>query len=255
MTSRALVNGKVWVGNAARSMAEAVAIEGGRISAVGSTNDVLDRAGPDAEVLDLGGRFVSPGFQDAHVHPVNGGLQTIRCDLGSASGGPEALEMIAAYVTANPHLDFVQGGGWRYPWFEGGNPSAAALDAVTGTKPAYLVVADGHSGWANSAALAKAGVTATTPDPSDGRIERLADGSPQGTLHEGAMNLVEAVVPAASSSEMKAGLLAGQEVLFSMGVTAWHDAWVTPSIHHAYRDTAMGDELKASVRGAIWWDR
>ena len=250
---KALINGSVWLGNRARSMAQAVAFDGGQIVAVGSTAEIAEMAGSD--VIDMEGRFLLPGFQDAHVHPMHGGLQRLQCDLSGCANAEEALATIADYVAANPKIEFIQGGGWMYPWFEGGNPSAAALDAVTGGRPAYLVVADGHSGWANSAALALAGLDASSSDPVDGRIERLGDGSPQGTLHEGAMNLVEAVTPDATAADIQAGLMAGQEALFSFGITAWQDAWVTSEIHQAYRSLAQSGDLLASVRGALWWDR
>lgn len=255
MKTRCFVNGSVWVGNAARSRAEAIAVEGDRILVVGSSTDVLDRAGPGSEVVDLGGRFLCPGFQDAHVHPVQGGLQTLACDLSGAHDRQSAVAHIAEYVAAHPDIEFVLGAGWLYPWFEGGNPSAADLDAVTAGKPAYLIGADGHSGWANTAALAIAGIDASTADPSDGRIERRSDGGPQGTLHEGAMELVERVAPDPTPVQLRAGLLAGQQTLFAAGVTAWQDAWVSEATHEAYLALAGSGELKASVRGAVWWDR
>lgn len=251
----AFINGSVWLGNRARSMTEAVLIDGDRIVTTGPTSQIRELAGAGAETTDLSGRFLMSGFQDAHVHPMHGGLQRLQCDLSGCNNADEALATIAEYVKSNPDVEFIQGGGWSYPWFEGGNPSALALDSVTGGLPTYLVVADGHSGWANTAALGLAGLTAGSPDPDDGRIQRLADGTAQGTLHEGAMNLVEAIMPEPTAADVKAGILAGQQALFEVGVTAWQDAWVTPAIHDAYRLVAESGELQASVRGAIWWDR
>ncbi len=252
---KAFVNGSVWLGGPAGSRAGAVAIAGERIVAVGSTRDVLDVAGTGVEIIDLQHRFMSPGFQDAHVHPVYGGLQGLQCDLSGSDSAAQALQAVAAYADSHPDVPFIQGGGWLYPWFEGGNPSASALDEVTRDRPAYLVVADGHSGWANSAALKLADVTSSTPDPSDGRIERNPDGTPQGTLHEGAMNLIERIVPPPSPAEAAAALLDAQRTLFEAGVTSWQDAWVTREIHELYRSLAQSGELKASVRGALRWDR
>ncbi|MBT8199795.1 MAG: amidohydrolase [Acidimicrobiia bacterium] len=252
---KALVNGSVWVGGNPGVRSEAIGISGERIVAVGTSADVVEGMGPGVEVMDLEKRFVSAGFQDAHVHPADGGMQRMQCDLSGCTSAKEALAAIAAYVAGHPEVEFVQGGGWLYPWFEGGNPEAHALDAVTGGVPTYLTVADGHSGWANQAALRLAGIQSSTPDPSDGRIVRNEDGSPQGTLHEGAMALVERIVPSPSPDELREGLLAGQSALFEVGVTSWQDAWVNAEIHELYRSLAISGELRASVRGALWWDR
>ncbi len=252
---KAFVNGTVWTGGAPGARCEAIGISGERIVAVGTTADVIERMGSEVEIIDLERRFVSAGFQDAHVHPVHGGMQRLQCDLSGCASAEEALAAIAAYVAAHPEDEFIQGGGWLYPWFKGGNPEAATLDAVTGGVPAYFTVADGHSGWANRAALRLAGVERSTPDPPDGRIVRNEDGSPQGTLHEGAMSLVERIVPSPTPEALRAGLLAGQSALFEVGVTSWQDAWVTEEIHELYRSLARSGDLKASVRAALWWDR
>ena len=108
----------------------------------------------------------------------------LSCDLSESRDGASALEQIAAYAAAHPDETWMRGAGWRFPWFEGGMPSAALLDSVIPDRPAYFRVADGHAGWANSAALVAAGIDAGTPEPRFGRIERLADGRPQGTLQE-----------------------------------------------------------------------
>jgi predicted amidohydrolase YtcJ len=141
--------------------------------------------------------------------------------------------------------------------FPGGCPSAAALDglAVIAGRPVYLPNRDHHSAWVNSAALRLAGITADTPDPSDGRIERGRDGAPSGALHEGAMDLVERLIPAASEADLRNGLLVGQAYLHSLGITAWQDAWVTPTQFDTYADVASSGELTARVVGCQWWDR
>lgn len=215
----------------------------------------MDLIGPRTEVVDLAGRMLLPGFQDAHVHPAIGGRYLTRCDLLPVADAGQAGAVIRAYAEARPDVPWILGGGWSYSWFEGGTPSAAMLDELTGDRPAYLVVRDGHSGWANSAALRAAGIDARTPDPVDGRIERLPGGEPQGSLHEGAMDLVERVLPEEGHDDLVAALTLGQEHLLSLGITAWQDAWVEAPLHAAYRTLAGRGELLASVRGALWWDR
>lgn len=249
-----LVNGKVFVADGARSWARAVAVEGGRIVAVGNEADVAPfTAG--AEVVDLAGRLLTPGFTDAHVHPHHGGHNLLGCNLLDASGSDEALRIVSEYAASRPPGAWVRGGGWSQAWFPDGCPSATELDAVVGDRPAFLGNCDGHGGWANSAALRLAGIDAGTPDPSDGRIERLDDGSPQGTLHEGAVALVEAVMPVPTAVEEEAALLAGQRHLLSFGITGWMDAWVDEPLHRAYRAVAGRGELVGSTLGALWWDR
>lgn len=246
-------NGPIFVGNAARTWARAAAVSDGKIVAVGSDQDVRAGAGPGAVEIDLDGHLLTAGFQDAHVHPMMGGLARMQCNLEEVRNLDAALEVIAEHARRATD-GWLLGGGWNYYWFEGGNPPATLLDAIT-DRPVYLGGADGHSGWANSAALDLAGITATTPDPADGRIERLADGTPQGTLHEGAMDLMERAAPQPGPAEVRAALLEGQRFLISLGITAWQDAWVTGPVHEAYKSLAESGDLKAAVRGALWWDR
>jgi predicted amidohydrolase YtcJ len=226
----------------------------GVIVAVGDEGTVREVVGPRPEVIDLDGRMLTPGFQDAHIHPVMGGLIRMRCDLESATDAPSAAALVGRYSREHPGDPWIRGGGWKYDWFEGGNPTAAALDAVT-DRPVYLVVADGHSAWANSLALEMAGITADTPDPADGVIVRTDDGSPAGTLHEGAMDLVERIVPPTGAADREQALLASQSYLLGLGITAWQDAWVTSGIDAAYRRLAADGRLLVRVRGALWWDR
>jgi predicted amidohydrolase YtcJ len=248
------VNGPVFGADTVGATARAVAIGGGRIVAVGGEREVTGLVRPGTEVVDLAGRMLLPGFQDAHVHPQMGGLYLLRCDLLNVAGASDALRAIAAYAADHPE-GWIRGGGWKYEWFEHGTPPAVELDRMTGDRPAYLRVSDGHSAWVNGAALRAAGIDASTPDPPDGRIERLADGSPQGTLHEGAMRLVERVMPPESAEDLERALLTGGRHLVELGITAWHDAWVGPELHEAYRSLAGRGELSGTARAALWWDR
>lgn len=247
-------NGPVFVADAARRWARAVAVRDGRIVAVGTDESVRAAIGPGAETVDLDGRMLVPGFQDAHVHPTMGGLTRLRCNLEDAKNLAEALATIVQYVHDHPDAEWIVGGGWNYPWFKGGNPPASLLDEIT-DKPVHLIGADGHSSWVNSTALRLARIDAETPDPPDGRIERSTDGSPVGTLHEGAMRLVEDIAPSESMDDLVAGLLEGQRYLHSVGVTAWQDAWIEPAVHATYRRAANSGDLVSLVRGALWWDR
>ena len=240
----------------------AVAVRGGRVVAVGAhgDRDVRDAAGPGCEVIDLNGRALLPGFQDAHVHPAFAGLTMVRCNLIGAQSLDEALARIARYIAGHPDAEWIAGSGWRMEWFASGTPSRQLLDQHTGGRPAFLVNRDVHGAWANTRALELAGIGPGTPDPPDGRIEREADGGPQGTLHEGAATLVGRHVPAASLEEKVQGLLLAQQHLHARGITAWQDAIVgdylgNPDPLPAYLAAAQAGKLTARVRGALWWDR
>ncbi len=244
------------------SPASSVAVAGGRIAAVGPAADprIQDLIGPSTDIVDLRGRALLPGFQDAHVHPAFAGVTMIGCNLMGAASLDDALARIAAYGAGHPEREWIAGSGWRMEWFPGGTPDRQTLDRVTGGRPAYLSNRDGHGAWANTRALELAGLDARTPDPADGRIERAPDGSPQGTLHEGAANLVGGLLPELSFDERLAGLLMAQRHLHARGITAWQDAIVGDYLGSAdplpvYLAAAASGQLTARVEGALWWDR
>jgi predicted amidohydrolase YtcJ len=194
------------------------------------------------------------------VHPVFAGLTMLECDLADAADQADALARIHAYAGAYPDREWISGSGWRMEWVDRGTPSRELLDGVTGGRPAYLTNRDGHGAWVNSRALELAGVTAATPDPADGRIERGPAGEPQGTLHEGAALLVGRLVPAPTAAQCVEGLLLAQQHLHSLGITAWQDAIVgdylgAPDPLPAYLAAARDGTLTARVEGALWWDR
>jgi predicted amidohydrolase YtcJ len=253
------VNGDVYTVDAARSWARAVAVRDGAIVAVGTDDEIAGLRGDRTEVVDLAGRMLLPGFQDAHVHPVGGGLDMLQCDLNGLKTKEEYLGAIASYAAAHADEPWILGGGWAQDVFPRGCPRKEDLDAVVADRPVFLPNRDGHGAWVNSRALAIAGIDADTPDPVDGRIERDADGSPQGTLHEGAQYLVMEHIPDVRDDLVYRALLEGQRYLHSFGITGWQDAIVTPSSHYrnydAYLAAAERGDLTGRVVGALWWDR
>jgi predicted amidohydrolase YtcJ len=253
-------NGAVYTVDAARRWANAVAIRDGRIAAVGTDDQVRSLAGPSTTVQDLEGRMLVPGFQDAHVHPPSAGLGMLQCSLNEAHSSEEYRSIIAAYAAGHPEDPWVIGDGWSMDVFPGGTPTRKALDEIVPDRPAYFPNRDGHGAWVNTRALEAAGITRDTPDPDDGRIERDPAGDPSGTLHEGAMDLLEHVLPPVTPAQVTAGLRTAQEHLHSLGITAWQDAIVgQPGTYFdafdAYVGLANSGELTARVVGALWWDR
>jgi predicted amidohydrolase YtcJ len=249
------VNGPIFTAGPARSFARALAVTGERITAVGDEGAVAESIGRDTRVVDLAGRLLSPGFQDAHCHPGSSGLDLLRCSFEGCASAEDAIAYVERYAADHPDRPWVLGGGWHQTWFPRGCPPKEALDAVVPDRPVLVYNADGHGAWANSLALSMAGIDAATPDPSDGRIERDGDNQPQGTLHEGATWLVEQIAPESTLDELSAGLLAGQDYLLSKGITAWQDAHVDQETHVAYRALADSGRLIGTAVGAMWWRR
>ncbi|WP_406499979.1 amidohydrolase [Streptomyces sp. NBC_00846] len=255
-----LHGGQVWTGDHSRPHATAVAVADGRITAVGSDTEVRAVAGQAAETVDLAGRSVVPGLQDAHIHPVWGAMEALRCDLTGAADAAQCTALVREYAAADPGRPWILGGGWGMDCFPGGWPTKELLDAVVPDRPVFLPNADHHSAWVNSVALERAGIDASTPDPAAGRIERDAAGRPTGVLHEAAMDLVARVMPESTPQEQRAALRHAQEHLFRYGITGWQDAIVgayggAGDTLAAYRRADAEGLLKARVTGALWWDR
>jgi len=254
------VNGAVYTVDAAGRWANAVAVRDGAIVAVGTDEQIRPSIGPRTDVVDLGGRMLLPGFQDAHVHAGTGGINRLRCDLSEVHDLDDYADAIRSYAAGHLDAPWIVGGGWAFDRFPGGIPTRAALDDIVADRPVFLSNKDQHAAWANSLALELAGIDAGTLDPADGRIERDADGGPQGTLHEGAMTLVKRVLPPPEPAEIERGLLEGQAYLHALGITAWQEAIVgeyptMSNVTDAYPALAGRRELTGRVVGALWWDR
>lgn len=216
----------VHVMDEARSLAEAVAVEDGRIVYVGDEAGARALIRPDSLVVRRPEGALFPGFTDAHVHLIDGGESLLSLDLSEAGSEAEALTAIRRYAEAHPELPVIAGAGWNLPLFPEANPSKDLLDAIEPDRPVILVAADGHNAWVNSAALKAAGIDARTEDPRNGRIERLADGSPSGTLRETAMDPVMRLIPAPDAAELDRRLEAAMRYMNAFGYTAAIDASV-----------------------------
>ncbi|QSR26929.1 hypothetical protein CFH99_14960 [Nocardioides aromaticivorans] len=239
--------------------AEAVAVRDGRIVAVGTAAEATAAAGAGATVVDLAGGTLLPGFQDAHVHPLEGGMSLERCDLTAVHALPDYLAAVRAWADAHPTAAWVVGGGWYRDAFPGNRPHRRDLDRVVADRPAYLNGHDGHTAWVNSAALRAAGIDRDTVDPPNGVIERDADGEPTGVLVEDAAAMVSALLPRTSPAELRQAMLTAQAYLHSLGITAWQDAIVgdylgMPDPFETYRALEAEGLLTARVRGALWWE-
>ena len=248
-------NGRVFDGVDFLPSGVVVRVEDGQLAAVGP-----DEPLNGAELVDLQGGTLLPGFIDAHAHPVFAGNQLRHCDLREAVTSAGYLDLIRVYADTHPDEPWITGGGWAMDAFPGGVPSRELLDSVVPDRPVFLPNRDGHGAWVNSLALELAGVDAHTPDPPDGRIERDGAGSPVGMLQEGASALVGRLMPALTADDWYAALLTAQDHLVALGVTGWQDAilgdyqdGVDPL--PAYLRAEQDQTLLATVVGALWWDR
>lgn len=254
------VNGSFYTVDPSLPRASAVAIRAGRIVAVGDDATVQDLRGRRTETIDLRGRTLLPGFQDAHAHPSTAGLERGSCDLSGLHDRRDYLAHLAQYAATHQGLAWISGGGWAMDAFPEGIPTKEDLDSVVPDRPVFLRSRDGHSAWVNSLALDHAGLDPSSADPHDGRIERTASGQLVGTLQEGAMDLVRHLVPLPTVSEIAAALLDAQRELHRLGITAWQEAGVgprpgRPDCFDAYRALDASGELTGKVIGALWWAR
>ena len=215
-----LTGGAVYTMDAARSWAQALAVRDGRIVYVGSDAGARAFVAAKTRVVRLDGRMVLPAFQDAHIHPLSGGLELGLCDLNDLATKDAILDKLRE--CAKTEKPWLLGGGWALPAFPNAAPTRDLLDAIVPDRPAYLTAADGHSGWVNSKAIELAGITKDTPDPENGRIERdPATGEPTGTLREAADDLIEGLLPKTGPDDT-AGSRAGEDSICVSGrVIGW----------------------------------
>lgn len=254
--------GSVFIGTGSPIHGHAVAVSGGRIAAVLPEAEAAALVGPETHVVELNGALLAPGFQDAHIHPVGGGVELLQCNLSETTSAEEAVATIAAYAAENPDEPWILGGGWSMDQYPGGAPLRGLIDAVVPDRPVLVMSRDHHSAWANTRAIELAGLEASTPDPADGRIEREADGSPAGTFHEGAIGLFDEIRPETGEELIYRGLLRAQDEMLALGITGWQDAMVGGSGGGpvadplgAYQRALAEGVLKVHVVGAQWWER
>jgi predicted amidohydrolase YtcJ len=214
------VHALVWTGNPEQPSAEAFAVRGERIVAIGIEAEVRKSAGPETAVIDLRGMRVVPGFNDAHWH-----FATLRdADLADAGNIQELQQRLGDFARKNPDTAWVTGRGWAYTDFPNRMPDKKYLDHVIPDRPVFIWERDGHMGVANSRALALAGVSTATADPVHGRIERDSTGQPTGELKESAMKLVTEKIPPPSSEEYYLALRHAMDQAASYGLTSLQEA-------------------------------
>ncbi|GAA2180224.1 amidohydrolase [Leucobacter tardus] len=239
------------------SLSSAIAVTDGRISAVGDDDSIAALIGPATERIDAAGAALLPGFHDAHIHVLAGGLGLTGCDLDSAHSLDGYERLIREYADSHAG-EWVVGAGWFGDVFPGGFPDRALLDRLVPDRPAVFTSHDAHGVWVNTRALQLAAIDRHTPDPAAGRIVRDASGEATGMLMESAGELVTALIPPHRPADLRRAMLTAQDHLFSLGITSWHDAilgrYLTlPDCVPTYLETIGDGSLRARVTGSVWW--
>jgi hypothetical protein len=266
-----LVNGKVFVADRGGTVAQALAVRDGRVLAAGTTAQVRALAGPRTRVVELRGRLVTPGFNDAHLHLASGGGSLLNVDLQGITSTAEVERRVRAAAANAAPGEWILGRGWdqtRLPASElgaGGWPTKEVLDRAAPNNPVALTRVDGHTSWVNSAALRLAGIDRATQNPAGGEIVRDAAGEATGILKEDpARNLVTGKVPPPTPAQIRRQIVAAMELAARTGVTSVHsdvspvtagssadDSPALPDAFRVYQDLRRADSL--TVRVYAWY--
>jgi predicted amidohydrolase YtcJ len=220
-----LMNARVYTVNVRQPWAEAIAISGEKILAVGSDKEIAAFRGPSTRVIDAQGKLVLPGFTDCHIHFMEGSLGLTQVNLNGSKSVAEIQKRVKQYAESHPQASWILGMGWTYPTFgPSALPDKKFLDEVVSDRPVYLRAFDGHSSWANSKALAMAGITRETPDPANGKIVRDAKGDATGALQESAGELVTRFTPVPTRDQRLESLRLGMREANKFGLVRVHSA-------------------------------
>ena len=253
--SLAVVNARIWTGNAKRPWAEAIAARGDRIAAVGSSAEIRKMAGPDAKVIDAHGQMLVPGFIDSHTHIISAGRGLSMVKLRDASTRAEFVSRIGAFAKTLPKGAWITDGDWDHTLWGGDLPTRQWIDSVTPDNPLWVSRLDGHMGLANGLALAAAKITRATPEISGGVIVRDGGGEPTGLLKDNAQQLVDDAVPDPPPAVADRAFDAAMHYFAERGVTSahnmgtWYDVSVFERAHHNGR---MITRIYAAVPLATW---
>lgn len=253
--SLAVVNARVWTGDTRRPWADAIAIEGERIAAVGSSAEVRKLVGQGTRVIDARGMMVAPGFIDSHVHFLSGGYGLSSVQLRDAKTPAEFIRRIKAYSATLPHGAWITEGNWDHELWGGELPRHEWIDSVTPNNPVWINRLDGHMSLANALALRAAGVTKAATEVSGGTIVRDANGDPTGILKDNATSLVDRVVPDPTMEQEDRALDAAMRFVAMQGVTSVHNmgTWNELAVfERARHEGRLRTRIYAAVSLATW---
>ncbi len=248
----AIHNGRVWTGDARQPFVDAVFVDNGVVQAVGSNDAIRKRHTGRTQVLDAGGKLVTPGFHDAHIHFLSGSLGLANIDLTGVCTLKTIQAKIAEYAKAHPEKQWITGRGWEYYCFPNQRlPRKEDIDAVVNDRPVLLTAYDGHTAWANSKALERADINRATRFDGYGEIVKDADGQPSGALKEGAIALVRKHVPTATREEKLQALRQGMKLAARLGITAMQNASGDEEELSLYEELERRGELTVRISFAM----
>lgn len=237
-----------------REMAQAIAVDEGKFVYVGNDEGVEKFIGENTQVEDLGGKLIMPSFFESHVHYTKATATVVGINLAGYNTEDEYVEACKKYIDSRPGIKMLRGQGYLEACFPGIGPTYQALDRASKDIPIVVQAETLHSLWVNTAAIEFAGITKDTPDPENGRIERLADGSPSGCFREAAQDLILNALPDFSIEEYKQGILAFQELAHKYGFTGAYDPWLVANSNsiEALKELDKENKLSMRMRGAYW---
>jgi len=246
-----IVNAHVWTVDDTRPEAEAVAVRGGRIALVGTSEEAQRLVGPGTRVVDAGGRLLLPGFQDGHTHFVSSGLEVGQLDLKDAARPEEFGRLIAEYAKRKRPGAWITGGNWDHEkWAGGPLPTAELIDRYVSDHPVFVTRYDGHMAVANTAALKAGNVTAQAEDPEGGSIVRRPGGrEPAGVLKDAAMALVFKAIPDATPDEVAEGARKAFAEARRLGLTTVQDMLEGEAHLRAYETVRAEGGMTARIYG------
>lgn len=245
---RIFIHGKIWTEDEARPQAQALAVSGDKIIAVGSDQEIKALAASDTAVVNLQGRLVVPGFQDTHLHFPGRSINEI--DLHGAETLKDFQKRLSNFAKAHPALPWITGHGWGYSAFPDQTVDKKYIDEVISDRPVYLLERDGHMGFGNSKALQIAGITSATPDPPNGHIMKGKDGEPTGEFKEAAQDLIFSEIPPRTLEDQYESLLQHMDEAAAAGLTSVQDAYTNMETFPVFERAAAANRLKLRFRFA-----
>jgi predicted amidohydrolase YtcJ len=251
----AIVNAKIWTGDEVQPWAEAIAIKGEKILHVGSTEEVNKMLSDGTELIDAQGQMLVPGFNDAHVHFIDGGFGLSSVSLRDAKTKQEFIDRIAAFVKTVPPGTWILRGDWDHTNWGGELPQASWIDSVSAEHPVFVQRLDGHMGLANSAAMRLAKINPATADVEGGSIVRSKNGMPEGIFKDNAMGLVGQYISDPSDELKDRALVAAMKYVAENGVTSVQSmgSWQDLEIYHrAAKNGTLNTRIYAVVPLSSW---
>ena len=246
-----LIQGKIWTGEGPDSFVEAVAITGNTITQIGDSNSILALANEQTEIIDLQGKLVTAGFNDAHIHFLSGSMGLTQVDLLATKSLGEVISITLDFVKNNPEKNWITGRGWQYTYYQSGLPDHQTMSALDIDKPIFIKAYDGHSAYANPKAMELAGITSSTVFEGFGEVVKDAQGNPTGALKEDAMDLVGKWVPAPSQEDQLNALRKGMQLASSLGITSIQNASGSEEELRLYQRLLSENELTLRYAAAF----